>query len=90
MVKLSSLKFINNILIMKKPGTFYSKIKVNKRACANLSFYSFPKLGGFKSTLLYRGIAYYNQLPDKLKYLPVKQFKAKLKTERHLLKQLSD
>ena len=58
MIKLSSLKFINNILITKKPGTFYSKIKVNKRACANLSFYSFPKLGGFKSTLLYRGIAY--------------------------------
>ena len=90
MIKLSSLKFINNMLITQKPGTLYSKIKINKRTCADISFYSFPRLGGFKSTLLYKGISYYNKLPSDLKFLSGKQFKEKLKTERHLLKQLSD
>ena len=90
MIKLSSLKFINNMLVTNKPGTLYSKIKVNKRLCADISFYKFPKLGGFKSTLLYKGISYYNKLPSDLKYLPGKQFKAKLKSERHILKQLPD
>ena len=90
MIKLSSLKFINNMLVTSKPGTLYSKIKINKRSCADISFYTFPKLGGFKSTLLYKGISYYNKLPSDLKYLPRKQFKAKLKSERHILEQLPD
>ena len=90
MIKFSSLKFINNMLVSQRPGTLYSKIKINKRSCANISFHSFPKASGFKSTLLYRGIHYYNQLPSELKYLPGKQFKSKIKTERHMLKQISD
>ena len=90
MIKMSSLKFINNMLVTQKPGTLYSKIKLNKRTCADLSFYSFPKLEGLKSTLLYKGIFYYNQLPSDLKYLPSKQFKVVIKRERHMLKQLSD
>ena len=57
MIKLSSLKFINNMLITQKPGTLYSNIKTNKRTCADISFHSFPRLGGFKSTLLYKGIS---------------------------------
>ena len=84
MIKMSSLKFINNMLVTQKP------IKLNKRTCADLSFYSFPKLEGLKSTLLYKGIFYYNQLPSDLKYLPSKQFKVVIKRERHMLKQLSD
>ena len=90
MIKLSSVKFINNMLVSQKPGTMYSKIKINKRSCANLSFYVFPKSTGLKSTLLYRGIHYYNQLPSDLKFLPGKQFKVKIKSVRHILKQLSD
>ena len=90
MIKLSSLKFINNMLLTKKPGTLFSKIKVNKRSCANISFKIFPKSKPFKSTLLYRGISYYNQLPKEMKNLTAKQFKVTIKAERHILKQLSD
>ena len=90
MIKLSSLKFINNMLVTQKPGTLYSKVKINKRSCADLSFYVFPKSRELKSTLLYRGIRYFNQLPSDLKYLPSKQFKVKIKSVRHTLKQLSD
>ena len=90
MIKLSSLKFINNMLVAQKPETLFSKIKVNKRSCAKLSFHSFPKSRDLKSTLLYRGIHYYNQLPREFRFLPRKQFKAKIKHERHILKQISD
>ena len=90
MIKSLSLKFINNMLATQKPGTLYSNIKINKRACANISFYTFPKSKHLKSTLLYKGITYYNQLPSELKFLSGKEFKTKLKRERHILKQLSD
>ena len=91
MIKMSALKFINNLLISQKPGGYYSKLKLNRRACSDISFQcdSFPKTTDFKLTILYRGISYYNQLPKAIKYLPKNKFKSKLKTERHILKQLS-
>ena len=78
------------MLVTQKPGTLFSKIKMNKRKCANISFHSFPKSSTLKGTLLYRGIHYYNQLPGELKYLTKKQFKSKMRAGRHVLKQLSD
>ena len=32
MIKLTSLKFINNMLLTKKPGYLFSQLKLNKRA----------------------------------------------------------
>ena len=90
MIKMSALKFINNVLVSQTPGTLYSKLKINKRTCSNISFKYFPKLTGFKCTILYRGIHYYNQLPTDFKLLQRKKFKEKLKNERHILKQLLD
>ena len=90
MIKMSALKFINNMLITQTPGTLYSKLKINKRTCSNISFKYFPKLAGFKCTVLYRGISYYNQLPTHFKLLQRHKFKEKLKNERYLLKQLLD
>ena len=90
MIKLSSVKFINNVLITQKPWGLYSNIKLNRRACAQLSFYSFPKSNARKATLLYQGISFYNQLPSYLKFLPQKKFKSAIKRERHMLKQLSN
>ena len=90
MIKFASIKFINNLVVSKKPGELYSMLKFGKRSCSNISFYYFPKTSGFKSTLLYRGIMYYNQLPNELKYLPKKKFSKQFKSERHILKQLSD
>ena len=90
MIKLSSLKFINTMVLTGKPGYLYSQIKINKRACAPLSFHSYPKSNALKNTLLYKGISYYNQLPKDMKLLPRKKFKDKFKNERHLLKQLAD
>ena len=90
MIKMSTLKFINNMLITQTPGTLYSKLKINKRTCSNISFKYFPKLAGFRCTVLYRGISYYNQLPTHFKLLQRHKFKEKLKNERYLLKQLLD
>ena len=90
MIKFSSLKFINNLLVTQKPGFLYSNLKINKRACADISFHIFPKLTPFKNTLLYKGISHYNKLPSDLKYLSSKKFKLILKTERHMIKQLLD
>ena len=90
MIKLHSLKFINSLVTTNKPGMLCSKIKFNRRMCANLSFHSFPKTSKWKDTLLYRVVSYYNQLPSDLKYLPSKLFKCKMKSEKNKLKQLAD
>ena len=89
-ILIRSFEFINNMIISKKPGYLYSQIKMNQRACAQISFYSFPKSTALKSTMLYKGISYFNQLPKDIKLLPRDKFKARLKNERHLLKQLAD
>merc|ERR1711954_289343 len=90
MIKMSARKFINNILFNQKPGTLYSELKINKRACSNISFHYFPKSAGFKCTILFKGINIYNQLPTNIKSLQRSKFKEKLNKERHILKQLSD
>ena len=90
MIKLSSVKFINNVLITQKPWGLYSNIKLNERACAQISFYIFTKSSAYKATLLYQGISYYNQLPSYLKFLPQEKFKTVITRERHILKQLSN
>ena len=90
MIKWCSLKFMNNMLTSQKPKSLFNKIKFSKRACRNLSFHYFPKSSMWKNTLLYKGIEYFNKLPNHLKYLPGKTFKAKLKSERYMLKQLSE
>ena len=87
---MSSLEFINNLLTSKKPGSLYAKLKINKRPNANISFHFFPKTSKQKDTLLYKGIAYFNQLPKDFKYLPNKLMKSKLKIERQMMKQLID
>ena len=89
MIKLSSIKFINNLLITQKPLGLYSNIKINDRVSAPISFYSYPKSSTYKCTLLYKGIAYYNKLPKYLKFLPRKKFQYLVKRERHMLKHLS-
>ena len=90
MIKMCSLKFMNNMLTSQKPKSLFKKVKFSKRTCSTLSFHSFPKSSMRKNTLLYTGISYFNKLPRCLKYLPGKLFKAKLKSERQMLKQLSD
>ena len=56
MIKLSAVKFINNLLIKQKPEYLYSKLKISRRVCSKISFYRFPKSSSLKNTVLYRGI----------------------------------
>ena len=75
MIKQCALKFTNNLLLKHKPSFLYSNLKINKRACSNISFVSFLRSNGLKSTLLYKGSSLYNQLPKQLKHLKAKTFK---------------
>ena len=90
MIKLSSLKFIHQVITSANPPTLYSKLKLNKRSCSDISFFRFPKQKAFKNTVLFKGIYYYNKIPSELRKLSIKHFNSKLKKERHLLKQIQD
>ena len=80
-IKHSALKFIHNVVTLKKPKSLSNILKFNSRSTAKISFNYFAKSKRLRNSLIFKGTRLYNNLPNFYKSLPKKKFKVKLKKE---------
>ena len=75
LIKWSIIKSIHKIIYYKKPENLYDYFKVNKRQCALLAPKIYPKKKFSRDFFLFKGIEYYNSVPNDILKCPPHIFK---------------
>ena len=77
LIKWSIIKSIHKIILYKKPENLYDYYKINKRQCASIVPKIYPKKKFSREFFLFKGLEYYNSIPNNIIKYPPHIFKKK-------------